>query len=275
MRHVLIVDDHASNRFILRELLETLEWDCTEAGNGVEGLAEVQKKVPDLILTDYEMPEMNGLEFLGHLKKSPSTRDIPVIMITAHSTSGIQARALSLGAETVLPKPFEFELLFKAIGKAVVAKPSQQDVAVAAVRKLEILLVEDNEGDVRLTREALKDVNVQAHLSVVNDGEEAIAFLRRQGFHSSASRPDLMLLDLNLPKKNGHDVLAEVKNDQELQSIPVVVLSSSSLDEDISKAHELYANCYVTKPTDLNEFWIVIKNIVEFWLTVAKTPIRV
>ncbi|WP_454063348.1 response regulator [Candidatus Nitrospira salsa] len=272
MKRVLIVDDQASNRLILRELLETLEWNCTEASNGVEGLEVVRLEAIDLILTDYHMPEMNGLNLLEELKKNPSTRDIPVIMITAHSTTDIHTQALSIGASAVLPKPFEFEALFRAVSNVVARKVTEPNMVVPAPRKLEILLVEDNEGDVRLTQEALKDVKVTAHLSVVNDGEEAMAFLRRQDSYVNAARPDLVLLDLNLPKKSGHEVLAEVKADKEIQAIPVVVLSSSAQDEDILKAHEHFANCYVTKPTDLNEFWNLIKHIVEFWLVISKIP---
>ncbi|GJL53375.1 MAG: hypothetical protein NPIRA02_05070 [Nitrospirales bacterium] len=275
MKRVLIVDDQASNRLILRELLETLEWVCTEASNGVEGLERVRHAKPDLILTDYHMPEMDGLKLLEELKNTPAHRDIPVIMITAHSTADIHSQALSLGVSTVLPKPFEFEALFRAVSNIVTAKASEQHTVVSTARKLEILLVEDNEGDVRLTREALKDVKVPARLSVVYDGEEAMAFLRRQDSYANAAHPDLILLDLNLPKKSGHEVLVEIKSDENIQSIPVVVLSSSAQDDDILKAHERFANCYVTKPVDLNEFWNLIKHIVEFWLVIAKIPQKV
>ncbi|WP_447969116.1 response regulator [Nitrospira sp. M1] len=276
MKRVLIVDDQASNRLILRELLETLEWVCTEATNGVEGLELVHHAKPDLILTDYHMPEMDGLKLLEELKRNPSNQDIPVIMITAHSTTDIHHQALSLGASTVLPKPFEFEALFRAVSNVITAKASaDQNTVVSTTRKLEILLVEDNEGDVRLTREALKDVKVPARLSVVYDGEEALAFLRRHDLYADAARPDLILLDLNLPKKSGHEVLAEIKSDENIQAIPVVVLSSSAQDDDIFKAHERFANCYVTKPVDLNEFWNLIKHIVEFWLVIAKIPPKV
>jgi two-component system response regulator len=137
-------------------------------------------------------------------------------------------------------------------------------------KPFEILMVEDNPGDVRLIREALKDPQVVSNLNVVEDGVEALAFLYREGKYANAPRPDLILLDLNLPKKNGHEVLAEVKADENLRRIPVVVLSVSQAEEDIRKAYSLHANCYTTKPTDLDQFIKVVKSIEEFWLTIVK-----
>ncbi len=272
MKRVLIVDDLATNRLILRELLEPFDCACIEVENGLQGLAAVKENPPDLILTDYEMPAMNGLEFLSTLKNEPSTSMIPVVLITALSTNEIMRQALELGAETVLPKPFEFEALFKAVGSITDTNLFEPHDLVSSIRTMEILLVEDNEGDVRLTKEALKELDVQAHLSVVNDGEEALAFLHHDHVYADSLRPDLILLDLNLPKKSGHEVLAEIKADKEFQTIPVVVLSTSAQEEDVLRAHDQFANCYVTKPSDLNEFLSVIKNITTFWLVVAKVP---
>lgn len=139
-------------------------------------------------------------------------------------------------------------------------------------RPIEILLVEDNPGDVRLTQEALKDAKVLNKLRVVSDGVEALAFLRRQGQYAHAVTPGLILLDLNLPKMDGRKVLAEIKEDPELKRIPVVVLTISKADEDIIKTYELHANCYITKPVDLEQFMEVVKAIENFWLTVVKLP---
>jgi CheY-like chemotaxis protein len=136
----------------------------------------------------------------------------------------------------------------------------------------EILLVEDNPGDVRLTRETLKEGKIHTHLSVAGDGEEALAFLRRQGPHEAAVRPDLILLDLNLPRKSGREVLAEIKADEHLRRIPVVVLTSSQAERDIAESYDLCANCYVTKPVDLDQFIKVVRSIEDFWLTVVKLP---
>src|SRR4051812_24286057 len=137
---------------------------------------------------------------------------------------------------------------------------------------IEILLVEDNAGDVRLAVEALKEGKVLNNLSVARDGVEAMAFLRKEGDFAGARRPDLILLDLNLPKKDGREVLAEIKTDDELKRIPVVILTTSKAEEDVMKTYNLHANCYVTKPVDLEKFIVVVKSIDVFWLTIVTLP---
>jgi two-component system, chemotaxis family, response regulator Rcp1 len=139
-------------------------------------------------------------------------------------------------------------------------------------RPVEILLVEDNPGDVRLTREALKEGKVSNRLHVATDGVEALAFLRREGEYADAVRPDLILLDLNLPKKDGRQVLGEVKADPALRQIPVVILTSSQAEEDICRSYDLHANCYVTKPVDLDRFMTVVRAVEDFWLTIVRLP---
>lgn len=139
-------------------------------------------------------------------------------------------------------------------------------------RPAEILLVEDNPGDVELTREALEAAKVSNNLSVVTDGMEAMAFLRREGKYANAPQPDLVLLDLNLPKKDGREVLAEMKADENLRVIPVVVLTTSKADEDILKSYKLYANSYVTKPVDFVGFAQIVRAIDNFWFTVVVLP---
>jgi CheY-like chemotaxis protein len=139
---------------------------------------------------------------------------------------------------------------------------------------IEILLVEDNPGDVRLTHEALKDGKILNKLHVIKDGVEAMAFLRQEGKYANAIRPDLILLDLNLPKKDGREVLAEIKSDSYLKRIPVVILTVSKLEEDIIKTYDLHANCYITKPIDLDRFIAVVRAIEDFWLAIVKLPPR-
>ena len=139
-------------------------------------------------------------------------------------------------------------------------------------KPIEILLVEDNPGDVRLTKEALNEGKVLNKLHVVEDGVEALAFLNREGRYADVSRPELILLDLNLPKKDGRDVLAEIKANGDLTRIPVVVLTTSDSEEDILKSYDLNANCYITKPVDLDQFISVVKSINEFWLSIVKLP---
>ena len=139
---------------------------------------------------------------------------------------------------------------------------------------VDILLVEDNPGDIRLTQEILKDSKIHNNLNVVMDGVEAMAYLRKEGKYKDAVRPDIILLDLNLPKKNGKEVLAEVKSEPELKRIPVVVLTTSIAEQDILKTYDLYANCYITKPIDLDQFITVVKLIEDFWLTIVKLPLN-
>jgi two-component system, chemotaxis family, response regulator Rcp1 len=137
---------------------------------------------------------------------------------------------------------------------------------------IEILLVEDSAGDVRLTREALRDAKVQNNLSVVSDGQDAMSFVRRQGKHANAPRPDLILLDLNLPKMGGREVLERIKLDPDLRTIPIVILTTSAAEEDILRSYELHANCYITKPVDLNQFLKIVQTIDSFWLAIVKLP---
>lgn len=140
------------------------------------------------------------------------------------------------------------------------------------IRPIEILLVEDNAGDARLAREALSDAKVANNLSWVKDGVEAIAYLHGEGGYKDKPLPDVILLDLNLPKKDGREVLAEIKQDPELKRIPVVILTVSEAQEDILKTYELHANCYIRKPIDLDQFLHVVKSIESFWLTIVKLP---
>ena len=146
-------------------------------------------------------------------------------------------------------------------------KPTGTDLA-----PIEVLLVEDSPGDVRLTREAFKDAKVHINLHVASDGAEAMDFLHREGKHANALRPDLILLDLNLPKKDGREVLAELKESPALKSIPVVILTTSASEADIHGSYQHHANCYITKPVDLEGFLKVVKSIDSFWLSVVKLP---
>ncbi|NJC66763.1 response regulator [Planosporangium flavigriseum] len=139
---------------------------------------------------------------------------------------------------------------------------------------IEVLLVEDDPGDVLMTKEAFEEHKVRNNLSVVNDGAEAIAYLRREGAYADAARPDLILLDLNLPKRDGREVLAEIKNDPALRQIPVVVLTTSQADEDIVRSYQLHANAYVTKPVDFDRFIEVVRQIDDFFVSVVKLPPR-
>jgi CheY-like chemotaxis protein len=145
-------------------------------------------------------------------------------------------------------------------------------VSEIAVHPIEILLVEDNPGDARLALEVFQDAKVRNTLHLVDNGQEAMDFLRKEGKHARVQRPDLILLDLNLPGKDGREVLAEIKGDPDLKRIPVVILTVSKDEEDVLKTYNLNANCFITKPIDLNQFIKVVKSIEDFWLTVVKLP---
>ena len=142
----------------------------------------------------------------------------------------------------------------------------------SAAQPIHILLVEDNPGDVRLVVESLRDSKIRNNMSVVSDGEAALLFLQRRGEHANAARPDLILLDLNLPKVSGQQVLTQIKADPELRRIPVVIITSSTIEQDVLAAYDKSANCYVTKPVDLQQFVKVVKSIEEFWLSIVKLP---
>ena len=137
---------------------------------------------------------------------------------------------------------------------------------------VEILLVEDNPGDIRLTQEALKDLRISNRLSVIEDGASALAYLRQEGPYKDVLRPDLILLDLNLPRLGGRELLEVIKTDEDLKRIPVVVLTTSSDEQDILESYNLHANCYITKPVGLNEFLTIVKTIQNFWFSIVKLP---
>ncbi|WP_019500028.1 response regulator [Pseudanabaena sp. PCC 6802] len=139
-------------------------------------------------------------------------------------------------------------------------------------RLFEVLLVEDNPGDANLTKIALEDGKIRINLHTVEDGVEALEFLRRQGKYTNCDRPDLILLDLNLPRKDGREVLSEIKADENLKRIPVVILTTSQSDEDILRAYNLSANCYITKPVDFDRFATIVRSIEDFWFTIVKLP---
>ncbi|MEH2281222.1 MAG: response regulator [Nostoc sp.] len=143
---------------------------------------------------------------------------------------------------------------------------------IIAIMPIEVLLVEDNPGDVQLTRIALENSKISIHLNVVEDGVEAMAFLRKKEKYAKVAHPDIILLDLNLPRKDGREVLAEIKGDENLKRIPVVVLTTSQAEEDILKAYNLSANCYITKPVDFDQFVKIVQSIENFWFAIVKLP---
>jgi len=143
---------------------------------------------------------------------------------------------------------------------------------ITAIMPIQVLLVEDNPGDAQLTRIALENSKISIHLNVVEDGVEAMAFLRKQEKYVKVAHPDIILLDLNLPRKDGREVLAEIKADENLKRIPVVILTTSQAEEDILKAYNLFANCYISKPVDFDQFVKIVESIENFWFAIVKLP---
>jgi chemotaxis family two-component system response regulator Rcp1 len=172
----------------------------------------------------------------------------------------------------VVPAEVLAEERHAAAARSTEAAQDMSHAHVNSAFPVEILLVEDSPGDIRLTQEALRAAKLRNNLHVAVDGMEATSFLRREGKHANAPRPDLILLDLNLPKKNGQEVLADIKLDPRLRTIPVVILTTSADEEDVLKSYQLHANCYITKPVDLDQFLRVIRAIDSFWLTIVKLP---
>jgi two-component system, chemotaxis family, response regulator Rcp1 len=177
-----------------------------------------------------------------------------------------------LGAGAVLTKLLAAENSSQERSFCIARVSRSSEIVVVESKPIEILLVEDNAGDARLLLEAIEDVKMQNRLTWLRDGVEALEFLRRGAKYQKAPRPDLILLDLNLPRKDGREVLEEIKADPKLRSIPVVILTTSQADEDIFRAYHLNANCYITKPVNLEQFLKVVKSIKEFWLTIVKLP---
>lgn len=261
---------------------------------------------PDLILLDLNLPRMNGQEVLAHIKADARLRAIPAVILTASAAEEDIVRSYQLHANCFLSKPVqvdEFESLVKTTGDFWLTKvklppdtaePAQHGVpeitdrpAAAAEGKArhpvlsaskeirmatQVLLVEDSPGDVRLTREAFRDADISIELHVATDGVEAMDFLRRAGMHASAPRPDLILLDLNLPRMDGREVLAQIKADDDLRTIPTVILTTSDAEADIVESYQLQANCYLTKPVQLDAFESLVQSINDFWLTRVKLP---
>jgi CheY-like chemotaxis protein len=164
------------------------------------------------------------------------------------------------------------EIVLMAVGGPLPRKPGTINALKGGGMPIKVLLVEDNPGDVRLTREVLLATNHSIHLLVARDGEEAVAMLKRDGAKVHAPRPDLILLDLNLPKMDGREVLARIKADADLKTIPTVVLTTSEAEQDVAKSYELQANCYITKPVQLDAFESIVRSINNFWLTRVKLP---
>nr|WP_255551566.1 response regulator [Granulicella sp. dw_53] len=243
---------------------------------------------PDLILLDLNLPRMDGREVLANIKQNETLKNIPTIILTTSEAEEDILKSYQLHANCYVSKPVQleaFESVMQNISDFWLTKirfPGLLSRKVSAheenywrnVMPVEILMVEDSPGDVRLTRELFQDADVAVKLHVAEDGVEAMAFLRQEGVHANAPRPDLILLDLNLPRMDGREVLANIKQNESLKTIPTIILTTSEAEADIIKSYQLQANCYLSKPVQLDAFEGIVRSISDFWLTKVKFPSR-
>jgi CheY-like chemotaxis protein len=285
---VLLVDDSAGYVRLVEEVFRDRGDEVTllVARDGQSALELLGRRGghrepprPDLILLDINMPGLNGHDVLGAIKANEKWRVIPTLML---STSVLDADILEsyrLHANCYLAKPGnidEFNALVDSINDFWFWRRVQKMLIKGGDPvPVTILLVEDSPGDVRLTQEAFRNVSAAIALHVAADGVEAMAFLLQTGPHAQAPRPDLILLDLNLPRMDGREVLAEIKSNDDLKTIPVLILTTSQSEADILMSYELYANCYLTKPVQLEAFDNLVGSISNFWLTKVRLVQRV
>jgi len=268
---ILVVEDEMGPRESLKVILEPY-YNVHTAETGGRAL-EILHNIPiDLVTVDLKMPRFSGIKVLERVKQHD--QHIEAIIITGYSSMDTVIEALRLGAFDYIAKPFDVNHLLALVRRALARRNGRTGPERATTGPIEILLVEDNPGDVRLTLEAFKEGKARNNVSVVGDGEEALAFLCREGKYADAPRPDLILLDLNLPKKDGREVLAEIKADEDLKRIPVVILTASKAEEDIIKSYDLYANCYIVKPGDMDQFFRIVNSVEDFWSTIVRLPAR-
>jgi len=233
---------------------------------------------PDLILLDLNMPKLHGREVLGAIKADAALRTIPTLILTTSILETDILESYRLHANCYLTKPANIEefnglvesindfWFWRRVKKMLIKGGDQVPVTV--------LLVEDSPGDVRLTQEAFRNVSAAITMHIASDGVEAMAFLEQTGVHAQAPRPDLILLDLNLPRMDGREVLAKIKSSDDLKTIPVLILTTSQSEVDILMSYQLHANCYMTKPVQLDAFDNLVGSINNFWLTKVRLAQR-
>ena len=242
---------------------------------------------PDIILLDLNLPKMDGREVLAHIKSDEDLKTIPTVILTTSEAEADVLKCYQLQANCYLSKPVQLYRVRRpreghqriladksAIAAASITRMNNRSIQKAEweIMNKEVLLVEDSPGDVRLTQEAFRDANRSIRLHVATDGVEAMAFLKREGAHADAPRPDIILLDLNLPKMDGREVLAHIKADSGLKMIPIVILTTSEAETDIVRSYQLQANCYLSKPVQFDDFASLVNVINDFWLTKVKLP---
>jgi len=277
---VLLVDDNAAYVRMVEEAFRDSWADITlvVARDGQTALELLRQSGgyqknprPDLVLLDINMPKMNGHEVLAAIKADPVLCTIPTLILTTSLQDADILESYRLHANCYLAKPGnidEFTSLVETIHDFWYWRRVKKMLLNGGDPvPVTILLVEDSPGDVRLTLEAFRNVSTAISLHVASDGVEAMAFLLQQGVHAQSARPDLILLDLNLPRMDGREVLAKIKSSEDLKTIPVLILTTSQSEADILMSYQLHANCYLTKPVQLDAFDNLVGSISDFWLT--------
>ncbi len=237
------------------------------------------ENLPDIVLLDINLPKVDGLEILNKIRTKSNSKNIPVIMLTSSESKSDILKSHDQKANNYIVKPIGFDNFHQVIKTLemfclTVLKSTQpiSNEGIKTMRSIEILLVEDNLGDVELTKEALNEGKINNKLNVVNDGEMALEYVYKRGVYQDATTPDIILLDLNLPKYDGREVLQQLKSDPATKHIPIIILSSSEAAHDIQQSYDLHANCFVTKPIQLDDFIKVVQMIESFWIDIVKLP---
>ncbi len=304
MTRVLLVEDDAAHARLVHEMLKERslrQFEYKRVDSLAAALRVLYDQHFDVVLLDLGLPDAFGPESVDRVRKAAPS--VPIVVLSGLPEQDLPLEAARLGAQEYLvkgeedaeqllraikdsierwrrtvqpaprPHPAQLEASTGARHDALAAKPEEIPVSQDDSRLLlDLLLIEDNPSDARLLGEVFKEAGVPTVLSVARDGEEAMMFLRRSGRFAAAPRPALIVLDLNLPRKDGREVLAEIKQDPDLRRIPVVVLTTSSAQADIQRSYDLHANCYIVKPMGLEEFAQIVRSIQDFWLSVTSLP---
>jgi CheY-like chemotaxis protein len=277
---VLLVDDSPGDIRLTQEAFRSAndEIELHAVNDGVEAMRFLRRqgedagaRRPDLILLDLNMPRMDGREVLAAIKADNDLKAIPTLILTTSNAETDIVASYQLHANCYLRKPVdldEFEGLVESINDFWFWKKVRTMLVKGGKPiAMTVLLVEDNPGDALLTREAFRDISTSIMMHVAADGLAAMSFLRREGVYAQAPRPDLILLDLNLPKVSGQEVLAMIKADPTLKAIPTLILTASTAEADVMRAYELHANCFMSKPVQSDTFGALVESINDFWLT--------
>lgn len=276
---LLIAEDNEDDVTLIRESLEEARMasEIHRVGDGEAALAFLRKEAgyagaptPDLVMLDIRMPRKNGFEVLTEMRSDPALKSIPTIMLTGLGEKSEVEEGFIRGANAYMTKPVSGGTLPEAVQVLLAEKKT----SLKPLAPIEILIVEDNEDDVALLREAFIEAKIINGVHVVNTGDEAMEYLKRKGEYSEATLPGLIMLDINLPGKNGFELLEEIKSDETLRMIPVVMLTTSSRESDVRESYVKGACSYITKPVRFEEFQEAIRQFAIYWQKVVRLPAR-